>query len=81
MKHESKVPSLHPRMLGREGQLHSGKRMWVGMKGEMVHEKVLHSLAPPCLLFVLAGFHTGATLLWVISIAKKRSKPRDNLRE
>lgn len=29
--------------------------------------------------FVLAGLHTGTVLLRAISIAKKRSKPRDNL--
>lgn len=33
-----------PQNAEKEGQLHSGKRMWVGLEGEMVHEKVVYSL-------------------------------------
>lgn len=38
--------------------------------------------APPCqrpAFFVPAGLRAGATLLWVISMAKKWSKPGDDL--
>lgn len=40
---------------------------------EIVHEKVLCSLLLPASipLFVLTGLHKGATLLQVVSIAKK----------
>lgn len=75
-----------PQNAGEEEQLHGGKRTWVGLEGEMVHEKVLCSLlSPPASRFflVLAGLHTGVALLWVISIVrkKKKVKPRDDLGE
>lgn len=78
-----KVPPPHPKTLRGKGTYTVGWGCGLGWKARwcMKRRHVLHSSLPASCFFVLAGPHAGATLLCVVPIAKKRSKPRDNLGE